>query len=73
MRDLGSPLDPQPSYALHRAYLIAHRPANVGPDLAAADVDFLEHEGCLLTDEEFHEATPEQRDRYAPKPPPPPT
>ena len=56
----------EPSYALHRAYLIAHRPANVGPELAAADVDFLEGEGELLTDEEFQTASQAEKDRYLP-------
>jgi hypothetical protein len=57
----------EPSYALHRAYLIAHRPANMGPDLAAADLDFLAGEGLLLTDEEFETAAPRERDRYLPE------
>ena len=31
-----------------------------------AELDFLEHEGCILTDQEFQAASQAEKDRYLP-------
>ena len=69
MNDRGTtrPHSDEPSYALHRAYLMAPLPPQMkdSPRIQA-ELDFLEHEGCILTDQEFQAASQAEKDRYLP-------
>ena len=69
MNDRGTtrPHSDEPSYALHRAYLMAPLPPQMrdSPRIRL-ELDCLEGEGELLTDEQFQAASQAEKDRYLP-------